>query len=68
MSWPRREGMTIYEKAVSSLFTNGPERKMQRQVVSTMQGWDIVLEVRLPPQREVMRFVTWVFQRVSWDD
>lgn len=73
MSWPRREGMTaecviIYEKTVSSLFTNGPEKKMQRQVVSTMQSWDIVLEVRLPPQREVMRFVTWVFQRVSWDD
>ena len=36
--------------------------------LDTMQGWDIVLEVRLPPQREVMRFVTWVFQRVSWDD
>lgn len=73
VSRPRREGMTaecvtIYEKTVSSLFTNGPEKKMQRQVVSTMQSWDIVLEVRLPPQREVMRFVTWVFQRVSWDD
>lgn len=70
---PRQAGMTaacltIYEKRVSSLFTNGPESKMQRQVVSTMQSWDIVLEVSLPPLREVMRFVTWVFQRVSWDN
>jgi len=60
VSRPRREGMTaecvtIYEKTVSSLFTNGPEKKMQRQVVSTMQSWDIVLEVRLPPQREGMK-------------
>ena len=40
---PRREGMTaacltIYEKRVSSLVTNGPESKMQRQLVSTMQS------------------------------
>lgn len=70
---PRWEGMTaacltIYEKRVSSLVSNGPESKMQRQLVSTMQSWDIVLEVSLPPLREVIRFVTWVFQRVSWDN
>ena len=73
MSRPRREGMaaacvTTYEKRVSSLSTNGPERKMQRQAVSTMQSWDVVLEERLPPQREVMRFVTWVFQGVRMTD
>lgn len=53
--------VTTYERGFPSLFANGPERKMQRQVVSTMQSWDVVLERRLPPQRggEV---VTWVFQ------
>lgn len=60
--------VTTYEKRVSSLFANGPERKMQRQVVSTMQSWDAVLEERLPPQREVVRFVTWVFQGVRMTD
>lgn len=72
-SQPRWEGMTavrlsVYEKGVPSLFTNEPESKMKRQVASTMQRWEVVLEVRLLPQREVMRFVTWVFQRVDQDN
>ena len=60
--------LSVYEKGVPSLFTKEPESKMKRQVASTMQRWEVALEVRLLPQREVMRFVTWVFQRVDQDN
>lgn len=61
-------GMRDYqEKRVSSLFANGPERKMQRQVVSTMQSWD-ARPGRGFHHREVVRFVTWVFQGVRMTD